>query len=118
MPQETVFNLSIDLVQPLLGSLSAVLIRRDLSFQLRNAIFNGSKLMRKLLSHVQRVSAVLFSNASRSVEQIQDRLTRLVELVGTAVLAAASLCGCERDDKLYLSPTIHRRITHFEPPNS
>ena len=69
LPQETVFNLSIDLVQPLLGSLSAVLIRRDLSFQLRNAIFSGSKLMRKLLSHVQRVSAVLFSRWRRPFYQ-------------------------------------------------
>ena len=66
--QETVFNLFVDPVQPLLGTLSSVLIRRDFSFQLRNAIFGGTKLMRELLSHIQRVSAVLFSNTRRSVK--------------------------------------------------
>ena len=66
--QETVFNLCVDPVQPLLGTLSSVLIRRDFSFQLRNAIFGGTKLMRELLSHIQRVSAVLFSNTRRSVK--------------------------------------------------
>ena len=66
--QETVFNLCVDPVQPLLGTLSSVLIRRDFSFQLRNAIFGSAKLMRELLGRVQRVSAVLFSNTRRSVE--------------------------------------------------
>jgi hypothetical protein len=58
--RETVFNLCVDLVQPLLGTLSSVLIHRDFSFQLRNAIFGSAKLMRELLSHIQRVSALLF----------------------------------------------------------
>ena len=66
--QETVFNLCVDPVQPLRGTLSPVLIRRDFSFQLRNAIFGSAKLMRELLSRAQRVSAVLFSNTRRSVE--------------------------------------------------
>jgi hypothetical protein len=58
--RETVFNLCVDLVQPLLGTLSSVLIHRDFSFQLRNAICGSAKLMRELLSHIQRVSALLF----------------------------------------------------------
>ena len=50
--QETIINLCVDLMQPLLGALSAILIRRDFSFQLRNAIFGSAKLMRELLSLV------------------------------------------------------------------
>jgi hypothetical protein len=45
--------------------------------------------MRKLLSHVERTLAVFFGNASRSLEQLQDGLTRLVELIGPIRRVAA-----------------------------
>ena len=45
---------------------------------------------------------------------MKDRLARLVELVGAALLAVASLCGGERDDRLELSPpfTVGLRISN------
>ena len=49
LPQETVFDLGVDLMQPLLGAPSAILIRRNFSFQLRNAIFGSAKLVCELL---------------------------------------------------------------------
>jgi hypothetical protein len=36
LPHEAFFNLGINLVQPLLGTISAILIRRELGFQFRN----------------------------------------------------------------------------------
>ena len=69
-------------MEPLLGALGPVLISSDLCFQLRNPIFGRPQLMRKLLRRLQRVSAVFFRNASRSVQHLQDRLACFVELIG------------------------------------
>jgi hypothetical protein len=46
LPQEGVFNFSVDLVQPLLGTISLIWIGRDLGFQFRNMIFGRAKAVR------------------------------------------------------------------------
>ena len=69
LPQKPVFDFSVDLVQPLLGSIRPVSIRRGLRLELCDAILSGPQLMRKLLSHIECVAAVLFSHAGGLVKQ-------------------------------------------------
>jgi hypothetical protein len=80
--KKSIFNLSVDAMEPLLGSLGSFLISSDLRFQPRDPIFGRVQLMRELLRHLQRLSAVFFRNAGRSVEHLQDRLACFVELIG------------------------------------
>ena len=82
LPEKSIFNLLANAVQPLFSAFGSFLISIDLRFQLRNPIFRRAQLMRELLRRLHDVSAVFFRNTSRSVEQLQDRLSRLVELIG------------------------------------
>jgi hypothetical protein len=91
--QESILNLCVDAMEPLLGPIGSFLTGSEFCFQVRDPIFGRVQLMRKLLRHVERMSAVFFRNASSSVEQLQDRLTRCVELIGPIRRAAA---GCPR----------------------
>jgi hypothetical protein len=79
--QKPIFNFCIDLVQPLFSALSLVLMRYDFSLQLRNTLLRGAKLMRELLSYVDSMFAVLLSDIGRPIEELQDRLSRAVELI-------------------------------------
>jgi hypothetical protein len=87
--QKSILNLSVDAMEPLLGPVGSFLTSGKLCFQLRDPIFGRVPLMRKLLRHVERMPAVFFGSASGSVEQLQDRLTRLVELIGPVRRVAA-----------------------------
>jgi hypothetical protein len=89
LTRKSILNLSVDAMEPLLGPVGSFLTSGKLRFQLRDPIFGRVQLMRKLLSHVERTLAVFFGNASRSVEHLQDRLTRLVELIGPVRRVAA-----------------------------
>jgi hypothetical protein len=82
LSEKSVFNLRVNAVQPLLGTLGSFLIGSDFRFQLRYPIFSRAKLMRKLLRRLDRVSAVFFRDTCRSVEHLQDRLACFVELIG------------------------------------
>jgi hypothetical protein len=77
--KKSVFNLRVDAMEPMLGALDPLLISGDLCFQLRDPIFGCPQLVRQILRRLKRVSAVLFRNASRSVEHLQDRLACFVE---------------------------------------
>ena len=117
MPQETLFNFSIDLVQPLLCALSSVLIRRDLSFQFRNTIFSGAKLTRELLSRFQRVSIVLFGYASCFLKKMEDRLPRFVESIPPLELVPLSVGANGTTDFVWASPFTVGSLM-FTPPSS
>lgn len=82
LPQKSIFDLRVNSVQPLLSSIGPISIGVNFSVQFCDPLFGGAQLLRKLLSHFERVSAVIFGNASRSMEQLQDLLSRLVELAG------------------------------------
>jgi hypothetical protein len=84
LPQKSIFNLRVYAMEPLLRTLGSFLISGNLRFQLRNPIFGCAQLMRELLRRLQSVSTVLFRNAGRFVQQLQDRLARFVELIGIA----------------------------------
>jgi hypothetical protein len=79
--KKSLFNFSIDAMEPLLGALCSFLISGDLCLQLPDSIFGGMQLIRQLLSRLQCVSAVFFRNTGRSVQHLQDRLTCFVELI-------------------------------------
>ena len=65
--KETILNLGVNSVEPLLRSVGLLSIGRAFSFQFCNPIFGCAQLIRELLSHGQRATAVLFSNASSLV---------------------------------------------------
>ena len=71
----------MDSVKPLLRSLGSLLIGCGLRLQLSDPIFGRVQVMQKFLSHIQRASAIFFSNASCTIKQLQNRLSRLVELI-------------------------------------
>jgi hypothetical protein len=92
LAQKSILNLCVDAMEPLLGPVGSFLTRGKLRFQLRDPIFGRVQLMRKLPRNVERISAVFIRNARRSMEHLQDRLTRIVELIGpTRHVAAGSL---------------------------
>ena len=100
LPQKSIFDLRVNSVQPLLGSISPISVCVDFSLQFRDPLFSRAQLLRKLLSHFQRVSAVVFGNASSFMEQLQDRLSRLVELVG--IVRNALRSRLEADHRIHL----------------
>src|SRR6476469_4330289 len=101
LPKKSVFNLSVDAMQPLLRSVGPLSIGHALSFQFCNPIFGCAQLIGKLLSHAQRATAVLFSNAGGLVNQLQYRLSCFVELVDVAWNVVRS--GRKPDDFRVLS---------------
>jgi enamine deaminase RidA (YjgF/YER057c/UK114 family) len=48
---------------------------------LRNPLLCGAKLMRELLSHVDSMFAVLLSNIGRLIKELQNGLSRAIELI-------------------------------------
>jgi hypothetical protein len=82
LSQKSIFNLRVNAMEPLLGSVGSFLVNCELRLEHRDPIFGGAQLMRKLLRSIQRVSAVFFRNAGRSVEQLQNGLAGFVELIG------------------------------------
>jgi hypothetical protein len=96
LSQEALFNFCVHLVEPLFRTLGSIAIRLCFSLQLGNAVLGRAQLVRELLRHLERVSAILLRHPSRLVQQTKDRLPRFVELI-TAVGAGASLCWCERN---------------------
>jgi hypothetical protein len=62
--QKSIFDLRVNSVQPLLGSIGPISVCVDFSFQFCDPLFGRAQLLRKLLSHFQRVSAVIFGNAA------------------------------------------------------
>jgi hypothetical protein len=105
LTQKSILNLSVDPMEPLLGPVGSFLTSGKLCFQLRDPIFGRVQLMRKLLNHVERTLAVFFGNASRSVQQLQDRLTRLVELIGPIRRVAAGSPRITPDLTMHRSPS-------------
>jgi hypothetical protein len=66
--KETILNLGVNCAEPLLRSVGPLSIGRAFSFQFCNPIFGCAQLIRELLSHGQRATAVLFSNAGSLVK--------------------------------------------------
>ena len=93
--EEAIFNLSIDLMQPLLGAFSLLPIRFDLGLELSNAILSSSKLVGKPLRRVDGVSAVLLGNIGGFMQELEDRLTGFVEL--TVIVSPALSRSCKRN---------------------
>jgi hypothetical protein len=89
LSEKSILNLRIDAMEPLLGALGSFLIGGDICFQLDNSIFGGTQLIRKLLSHVERMSAVFLGSISSFAKKLKDRLTGFVELI-VVVLSALS----------------------------
>ena len=68
-------------MQPLFVTVRFISIKLNLGLQLRHPILGRAKLMRKLLCHMQGVSAVLFSNAGSFVKQAQNSGASLFQSV-------------------------------------
>ena len=79
-PQKSILNLSVDFVKPLLGTLGLLPVCFDLGLEFGNPIFGRAELVRKLLRHINCVSAVLLSDIGSLVQKLEDRLPSLVEL--------------------------------------
>jgi hypothetical protein len=83
--EKSILNLSVDLMQPLLGTLGLLSICFHLILELRNAILGRAELMRKPLRRVDGMSAVLLGIVSGFVQKLQDRLAGFIEL--TAIVS-------------------------------
>jgi hypothetical protein len=70
-------------VKPLFCSLGSLLIGCGSASNSEIRTFGRVQVIRKFLSYIQRASIVLFSSDSRTIKQLQNRLSRLVELIGT-----------------------------------
>jgi hypothetical protein len=115
-PHKSLFNLSVDFIEPLLSAVAFFTVKVDLSFQFRDPVLSGPELMRKLLRYVQGVPAVFFSHAGGFVKQLQNGLSGFVELIDTF--------GCrvfrtwrKRNYGLGLVCTATRLYVHFTRPS-
>ena len=79
--KEAVFDLAVDPMEPLLGTIGSLLASGEFSLQFGNAIFGSPQLIRKLLSHAKRVTTVFVSYAGSLCDQLQDGLACLVDLI-------------------------------------
>jgi hypothetical protein len=112
LPQETILNLRVDLVKPLLGALCLLPVCFNLGVKLCDPILGSSKLVRKPLRRVDCVSAILLGNIGSFVQKLKDRLTGFVKL---SVVVSAALSGsCKWNHfgahRCYLSCRTFRRI--------
>ena len=69
-------------MEPLVSVFASVVIIPDLSLQLRDPIFGRSKLMGKLLSHIERMLTVFIGYAGGLVEQAQNGPPSDIKLIG------------------------------------
>jgi hypothetical protein len=81
LPQEALFNLGVDSMEPLLSAICPLLLSSDRGLQVGNALTGGAQLMGEFLLYVGRTPPVVFRNARRFVQQTQDRLTGLLDLI-------------------------------------
>jgi hypothetical protein len=81
LAQKTILDLIVDFVQPLLCAFGLLPVRFGLGLEIGNALFGCSELVRKLLRSVDCMSAILLGYIGGSVEKLEDRLTRLIELM-------------------------------------
>jgi hypothetical protein len=105
LPEKSILDLRVNLVKPLLGTLSLLSVCFNLGFEFCNAILSISKLLRKPLRHIHGVSAILLSNIGGFVQKLEDRLTGFVELsvvVVSAALSLAAICPRWRAQASYL----------------
>src|SRR5262249_29278347 len=84
LAQETTFYLCIDPVQPPLGKVGLLLVRRDLGLKLLDPVFSSVKLMRQLLRFVHCLPSVALGNVRGPSDKLQDRLAGLIELIVAA----------------------------------
>ena len=78
---ETTVYFGVNLVQPLLGTISPVLVITNIGLQFCNLLFRIPKLLRQRLRHLKGLFAVLLGGTGCSMQQRQDALTCPVELV-------------------------------------
>jgi hypothetical protein len=90
--QELFLDLRMNSGQPLLCTLSLLPICIDLGFELGNPLFGYAKLMRQSLCCIKRLPAVLLGDVGSLVEELEDRLARLIELSIWLGPRSASLC--------------------------
>jgi hypothetical protein len=84
VPKKSILDLGVNCAEPLLRSVGSLSIGRAFRFQFCNPIFGCAQLIGKLLSHAQRATAILFSNAGGLLNQSQYRFSCFVELVDVA----------------------------------
>jgi len=78
LPEKSILDLRVNLVKPLLGTLSLLSVCFNLGFEFCNTILSISKLLRKPLRHIHGVSAILLSNIGGFVQKLEsDRLCRV-----------------------------------------
>jgi hypothetical protein len=80
LAQETVFYLRINPVQPSLGMVSLLLLRRNFGLKLLDPVFGCMKLMRQLLRSVHCLPIVAFGNFRRPSDKLQNRLAGPIKL--------------------------------------
>jgi hypothetical protein len=61
--KEALFNLAIDPMEPLLGTIGSFPRCAELGLQLGNLGFGGAQLIRKLLRHAKRMTAIFVGYA-------------------------------------------------------
>jgi hypothetical protein len=83
--QKPALDFGVDIVQPLLRAISLLLIGRDLSFKIADALFRCTKLLRKPLRGLDGVPAILFGKVSSLVDKLQDRLTSGIKLAAVVL---------------------------------
>ena len=84
LTQETIFYLRIDPVQPSLGMVGLLSVRRDLGLKMLDPVFGSVKLMRELLRSVHCLPTVALGNFRCFPYKLQDRLASLIELIAIA----------------------------------
>ena len=81
LAQETVFYLRINPVQPSLGMVGLLLLRRNFGLKLLDPVFGCMKLMRQLLRSVHCLPIVALGNFRRPSHKLQDRLAGPIKLI-------------------------------------
>ena len=68
-------DISVDFMEPLFGALGPLLVSLGVGFQLRDPVFGRTKLMGKLLSHINSVLTICLGHSSGLVKQFHNGLS-------------------------------------------
>jgi hypothetical protein len=78
--QETIVDLRIDPVQPLLGALGFLTVRFGFGLKPRDTVLGSAKLLRQPFRRFYCLPTVLVHDISSFIEKLQDGLSCFVEL--------------------------------------
>jgi hypothetical protein len=81
LPEKSLLNLGEDLVEPLLGAISSLLVISYVGLQLHDPVFGSAEFLSELLSKFEGVLTVRLGYTRRLMQQTQDAAAGAIQFI-------------------------------------